>query len=121
MCCPVSPLSRAGRDGSPPSVDKSFSGKQGAHIDVLINTTAFAMGEITPGGATPAGWSVSVLEQLDVPVLQAIASGMMQHQWEQSARGLNPLDAAMNVVLPEFDGRIITVPLSSQPPARRMN
>ena len=89
-----------------------FSGEQGAHIDVLINTTAFAMGEITPGGATPAGWSVSVLEQLNVPVLQAITSGMMQHQWEQSARGLNPLDAAMNVVLPEFDGRIITVPLS---------
>ncbi|MDD4905425.1 MAG: cobaltochelatase subunit CobN, partial [Methylobacter tundripaludum] len=74
--------------------------------------TAFAMGEITPGGATPAGWSVSVLEHLNVPVLQAITSGMMQHQWEQSARGLNPLDAAMNVVLPEFDGRIITVPLS---------
>ncbi len=89
-----------------------FSGEHGAHIDVLINTTAFAMGEITPGGATPAGWSVSVLEQLNVPVLQAITSGMMQQQWEQSARGLNPLDAAMNVVLPEFDGRIITVPLS---------
>ncbi|TAN71323.1 MAG: cobaltochelatase subunit CobN [Methylobacter sp.] len=104
---------RAGRsDNALPIALNYFSGEQGAHIDVLINTTAFAMGEITPGGATPAGWSVSVLEQLNVPVLQAITSGMMQHQWEQSARGLNPLDAAMNVVLPEFDGRIITVPLS---------
>ncbi|MDO9424984.1 MAG: cobaltochelatase subunit CobN [Methylobacter sp.] len=104
---------RAGHnDNAMPSALQYFSGNQGAHIDVLINTTAFAMGEITPGGATPAGWSVSVLERLNVPVLQAITSGMMQHQWEQSARGLNPLDAAMNVVLPEFDGRIITVPLS---------
>ncbi|MDP1666897.1 MAG: cobaltochelatase subunit CobN [Methylobacter sp.] len=104
---------RAGRsDDALPTALQYFSGEQGAHIDVLINTTAFAMGEITPGGATPAGWSVSVLEQLNVPVLQAITSGMMQQQWEQSARGLNPLDAAMNVVLPEFDGRIITVPLS---------
>jgi len=104
---------RAGHsDDDLPTALRYFSGEQGAHIDVLINTTAFAMGEITPGGATPAGWSVSVLEQLNVPVLQAITSGMMQHQWEQSARGLNPLDAAMNVVLPEFDGRIITVPLS---------
>ncbi|MGZ8172335.1 cobaltochelatase subunit CobN [Methylobacter sp.] len=104
---------RAGHnDNALPIALSYFSGEQGAHIDVLINTTAFAMGEITPGGATPAGWSVSVLEQLNVPVLQAITSGMMQHQWEQSARGLNPLDAAMNVVLPEFDGRIITVPLS---------
>ncbi len=104
---------RAGQnDNTLPTALGYFSGKQGAHIDVLINTTAFAMGEITPGGSTPAGWSVAVLEQLNVPVLQAITSGMMQQQWEQSARGLNPLDAAMNVVLPEFDGRIITVPLS---------
>ena len=94
------------------SGDQYFSGNKLAHIDVLINTTSFAMGEITPGGPTPAGWSVSVLERLNLPVLQAITSGMMQRQWEQSARGLNPLDAAMNVVLPEFDGRIITVPLS---------
>ena len=83
-----------------------------AGIDVLINTTSFAMGEITPGGPTPAGWSVDVLEALDVPVLQAITSGMTLPQWEQSGRGMNPLDAAMNVVLPEFDGRIITVPVS---------
>jgi cobaltochelatase CobN len=81
-------------------------------IDVLINTTAFAMGEITAGGPTPAGWSVGVLERLNVPVLQAITSGMAEQQWQQSARGMNPLDAAMNVVLPEFDGRIITVPIS---------
>jgi cobaltochelatase CobN len=95
-----------------PSALRYFNSEQSAHIDVLINTTSFAMGEITPGGATPAGWSVAVLEQLNVPVLQAITSGMIQTQWAQSARGLNPLDAAMNVVLPEFDGRIITVPLS---------
>lgn len=81
-------------------------------IDVLINTTAFAMGEITAGGSTPAGWSVGVLERLNLPVLQAITSGMAETQWQQSARGMNPLDAAMNVVLPEFDGRIITVPIS---------
>ncbi|NUT61829.1 cobaltochelatase subunit CobN [Herbaspirillum sp. C9C3] len=81
-------------------------------VDLIINTTSFAMGEITAGGVTPAGWSVSVLEQLDRPVLQAITSGMTQDQWQHSTRGMNPLDAAMNVVLPEFDGRIIGVPLS---------
>ncbi|WP_334168738.1 cobaltochelatase subunit CobN [Methylobacter sp.] len=108
----TSSLRASHSDATLPIALSYFSGEQSAHIDVLINTTAFAMGEITPGGATPAGWSVAVLEQLNVPVLQAITSGMMQNQWEQSARGLNPLDAAMNVVLPEFDGRIITVPLS---------
>jgi cobaltochelatase CobN len=84
-------------------------------VDLLINTTSFAMGEITAGGVTPAGWSVSVLEQLDRPVLQAITSGMTQDQWQHSTRGMNPLDAAMNVALPEFDGRIIGVPLSFKP------
>jgi cobaltochelatase CobN len=95
-----------------PTALRYFSGAHGAPIDVLINTTAFAMGEITAGGMTPAGWSVAALEKLNVPVLQAITSGMTQQLWAQSARGLNPLDAAMNVVLPEFDGRIITVPVS---------
>ncbi len=105
---------RAGSDNGTalPTALRYFCGLQGAHIEVLINTTAFAMGEITPGGPTPAGWSVSVLEQLNVPVLQAITSGMTEAQWRLSTRGLNPLDAAMNVVLPEFDGRIITVPMS---------
>ncbi|PKO83019.1 MAG: cobaltochelatase subunit CobN [Betaproteobacteria bacterium HGW-Betaproteobacteria-11] len=103
----------SGDDGTQlPTALRYFRNDQGSLVDVLINTTSFAMGEITPGGATPAGWSVSVLEQLDLPVLQAITSGMMYGSWEQSARGLNPLDAAMNVVLPEFDGRIVTVPLS---------
>ena len=82
------------------------------YVDVLINTTSFAMGEITSDGTTLANWSVSMLEQLNVPVLQAITSGMLLGQWQQSTRGLNPLDATMNVMLPEFDGRIISVPMS---------
>ena len=105
---------RAGSDNgtSLPTALHYFSGVDGSHIDVLINTTAFAMSDISQDAFTPAGWSVSVLEQLNVPVLQAITSGMTKEQWQMSTRGLNPLDAAMNVVLPEFDGRIITVPLS---------
>ncbi|MEE9413563.1 MAG: cobaltochelatase subunit CobN, partial [Methylococcales bacterium] len=67
-------------------------------VDVLINTTSFAMSEITNGDTTLAGWSVGALEQLNVPVLQAITSGMLFEQWQQSTRGLNPLDAAMNVI-----------------------
>jgi cobaltochelatase CobN len=82
---------------------------------VLINTTSFAMGEVNAEGATSASWAVEAFEQLDIPVLQAITSSMTQAQWEQSERGLNPLDTAMNVALPEFDGRIIGVPVSFKP------
>ncbi|QDD65054.1 cobaltochelatase subunit CobN [Herbaspirillum seropedicae] len=101
-------VSAGGGQALPPALQYFGAGQ----VDLIINTTSFAMGEITAGGVTPAGWSVSVLEQLDLPVLQAITSGMTQAQWQHSTRGMNPLDAAMNVVLPEFDGRIIGVPLS---------
>jgi cobaltochelatase CobN len=85
-------------------------------IDVLITTISFAMGDVNPDGPTPSGWSVDALAALDVPVLQAICAGTTRWQWEASPRGLNPLDTAMNVVLPEFDGRIITVPISFKEP-----
>jgi cobaltochelatase CobN len=37
---------------------------------------------------------------------------MPQGAWEGSRRGLSSLDTAVNVAIPEFDGRIITVPVS---------
>ena len=89
-----------------------FCTEQGPLIDVLVNTVSFAMSDVNPDGPTSAGWSVEALQQLDVPVLQAITSGMARGPWESSSRGLNPLDTAMNVAIPEFDGRIITVPIS---------
>ncbi|MDW8325006.1 MAG: cobaltochelatase subunit CobN [Anaerolineales bacterium] len=68
-------------------------------MDALISTVSFAM---SPEAAAQARF----------PVLQAITSGMTREQWLAAQRGLGPLDTAMNVVLPEFDGRVITVPIS---------
>jgi cobaltochelatase CobN len=82
------------------------------NADVLISTLSFALGEVNTGSVTLAGESVGSLEQLGIPVLQAIASGMPRGAWEGSRRGLNSLDTAVNVAIPEFDGRIITVPIS---------
>ena len=50
--------------------------------------------------------------RLGIPVIQAIASGMPRGAWEISRRGLNALDTAVNVAIPEFDGRIISTPIS---------
>jgi cobaltochelatase CobN len=80
--------------------------------DVLISTLSFALGEVNTGSVSPAGEAVSALEELGIPVLQAIASGMPRGAWEGSRRGLSSLDTAVNVAIPEFDGRIITVPIS---------
>ncbi|WP_174238674.1 cobaltochelatase subunit CobN [Pedobacter sp. L105] len=76
-------------------------------IDVLVNTVSFAMQDSNSGDI-----GENILSKLDVPILQAITSGMSRGAWESSSRGLNPLDTAMNVAIPEFDGRIITVPIS---------
>ena len=80
--------------------------------DVLITAMSFAMGTVNPDGPTMSGWSVEQLLTLDVPVLQAITAASSRTAWEVSGRGLGPLDTAMNVAIPEFDGRIITVPIS---------
>jgi cobaltochelatase CobN len=90
-----------------------FVDEQGQPIvDVIITAMSFALGSIDPREAHSNVWETSSLAALNVPVLQAITASSSRGQWERSARGLTPLDTAMNVALPEFDGRIITVPLS---------
>lgn len=94
-------------DSGWPAAFQFFKNTEGVIIDVLVNTVSFAMQD---GNAVNS--NEDILQQLDVPILQAITSGMGRGAWESSPRGLNPLDTAMNVAIPEFDGRIITVPIS---------
>src|SRR5476651_2778965 len=54
----------------------------------------------------------TILDQADVPVLQVVLSGSARSAWSDSARGLSPSDLAMNVVLPELDGRLLTRAIS---------
>ena len=42
-------------------------------------------------------------------------------EWLKSPRGLNPLDTAMNVAIPEFDGCIITLPILCMAPVDKRN
>jgi len=77
---------------------------------VILNTTAFsAMREDDS----------TVLDAADAPVLQVVLSGSAQEAWAASSRGLSPADLAMNVVLPELDGRLLTRAISfkSEAPA----
>jgi len=66
--------------------------------DVVLNTTAFSARR-DDGGA--------VLDGADAAVLQVIQSGSTGDAWAASDRGLGAADLAMNVVLPEVDGRIL--------------
>ena len=82
-------------------------------VDCIINTMGLAMSDLSQEGPTIAtGWSVDLLDALDVPIIQGIVSTGSRQEWEESSLGLGPIDTAMNIALPEFDGRIITVPVS---------
>lgn len=102
------PEGEEARPGAFPSALRYFAPDSGIPVDVLISTMSFALGSI----AGDAGdWSADVLSALGVPVLQAVAASTERDQWLASSRGLTPLDTAMNIAIPEFDGRIITVPV----------
>jgi cobaltochelatase CobN len=84
-----------------------------SRVDVLISTLSFTVANLSDGTHTEAsGAVVDLLERLDVPVLQAVLCTSSSAEWEASSAGLTPRDTAMNVVLPEFDGRINTVAIS---------
>ncbi|MBV9489717.1 MAG: cobaltochelatase subunit CobN [Verrucomicrobia bacterium] len=54
---------------------------------------------------------VSVFEQIDCPVLQVPVSASPCATWLRNPAGLPPAEVAMNVALPEIDGRVLgTVP-----------
>jgi len=77
--------------------------------DVILNATGFS--RATPGETyAPA---------FDTPELQVIFSGGTEAAWRGGTRGLNPRDIAMNIALPEVDGRLITRAVSFKTAAAR--
>ncbi|UWU45529.1 CobN/Magnesium Chelatase [Limnospira platensis C1] len=74
---------------------------------LLINTTSFSISSLDNSDLPSAP-----LFSLDIPTLQAILSGISEQRWQSSPLGLPPRDVAMNIALPEVDGRIITRPIS---------
>ncbi|MBT6094088.1 MAG: cobaltochelatase subunit CobN [Rhodospirillaceae bacterium] len=90
--------------------------------DVILNATGFAYSppgiervrgpyDCTPGddGECEAG----------PPVLQIVFSGGNADGWREGMRGLSARDIAMNVALPEVDGRVLTRAVSFKGLARR--
>ncbi|WKB55595.1 cobaltochelatase subunit CobN [Eleftheria terrae] len=71
-------------------------------VDLVLNSTAFAAlsGEL----AEPLAG--------DAPVLQVLVAGSARDDWLADPQGLRPRDIAMQVALPEVDGRIVTRAIS---------
>ncbi|WP_219418907.1 cobaltochelatase subunit CobN [Pseudonocardia nigra] len=83
--------------------------------DALVATVLAAGGtraaDASAGGEEDS-WDAGALATLDVPVLQGLCLTTSRATWAASDAALSPMDAAMQVAIPEFDGRLITVPFS---------
>src|SRR6266498_1127007 len=88
----------------------ALSGNTG-FVDVLCEAIEAAGAKAGAGGDDDA-WSVAALAELDVPVVQALCLTSSRQAWQDSTAALSPMDAAMQVAIPEFDGRLISVPFS---------
>ncbi|MBX2813332.1 MAG: cobaltochelatase subunit CobN [Myxococcales bacterium] len=76
-------------------------------LAAVVNATAFsAQG---PQGTTP-------FDTFQCPIFQVALSTSQESQWAVSDRGLSPTDLAMNVTLPEIDGRIFAGVVSFKEP-----
>ena len=90
-------------------------------IELLVTADTLIVTVLAAGGATPAtasaggdddAWNIERLAALDVPILQGLCLTSSRADWAATDDGLSPLDVATQVAVPEFDGRIITVPFS---------
>ncbi|RJQ82844.1 cobaltochelatase subunit CobN [Pseudonocardiaceae bacterium YIM PH 21723] len=87
--------------------------------DTVIATVLAAGGSV-PAQASAGGdedsWDAGALAELDIPVIQGLCLTSTRAAWAASDAALSPLDAAMQVAIPEFDGRLISVPFSFKEP-----
>jgi cobaltochelatase CobN len=77
---------------------------------VILNATGFS---------ASAGSGGDPLANADCPVLQVVFAGADEESWRRGTRGLGARDLAMNVALPEIDGRILSRAVSFKAPLGR--
>jgi cobaltochelatase CobN len=78
---------------------------------VILNATGFSV--------RAAGAGDDPLAAADCPILQVVFSGGDEQTWRSGTRGLGARDLAMNVALPEIDGRILSRAVSFKAPLGR--
>jgi len=83
-----------------------------ANPGAILNATGFSVSKPN------AERSDSPLERPGVPVFQVVFAGSNEEDWQDNLNGLSARDIAMNVALPEVDGRIITRAVSFKAEAR---
>jgi cobaltochelatase CobN len=90
-------------------------------LETLRTADAMVVTVLAAGGSRPAtasaggddgAWDVGELAALDIPVIQGLCLTSSRAVWAANDDGLSPLDVGNQVAIPEFDGRLISVPFS---------
>ncbi|WP_135504284.1 cobaltochelatase subunit CobN [Roseovarius aestuariivivens] len=90
------------------TLDHLFSA---APPDVILNATSFAVGSPHDGDNGPQN-PFTLPSANDAPVFQCVLAGSTEESWATGLSGLTARDIAMNVALPEVDGRILARAIS---------
>ncbi|BDC36556.1 MAG: magnesium chelatase subunit H [Candidatus Methanoliparum thermophilum] len=78
-------------------------------VDTVVSFLLFRMNGGPIGGDPKL--TLDVLKKLDVPVINASPMYLEETQrWQESERGLSPIEVIMQVILPELDGCIEPIP-----------
>jgi magnesium chelatase subunit H len=87
-----------------PAIETFLSGADDLpKADVMLNTMGFPLVG-GPAGTRPEQ-AVEALHQMDVGYLDMIPLGFQRvEDWQSNSVGLNPMQVAMNIALPELDG-----------------
>ena len=89
-----------------PAISRYFTDGRGrGTIDAMINLTGFSL--VGGPAYNDANAAQDVLRGLDVPylTLQTLEFQTID-EWKRDARGLNPLQATLQIAIPELDGAI---------------
>ncbi|MDR1872072.1 MAG: cobaltochelatase subunit CobN [Deltaproteobacteria bacterium] len=95
-----------GNPGSGFVVDKFFLDENGnSRIDVLLDLMGMSM-------CLMDETYKPILPKLDVPVIQGICAYSPRAAWAESFQGLSTMEVTHSAAMPEFDGKLITVPIA---------
>ncbi|MGJ3239688.1 MAG: magnesium chelatase subunit H [Anaerolineae bacterium] len=89
-----------------PAIDTFFAGNDDSHlpkVDLMLNTVGFPLVG-GPAGTQPE-LARDALQQIDVGYFDMIPLGFQRvEDWQADEVGLNPMQVALNIALPELDG-----------------
>src|SRR3954469_15931796 len=90
-------------------------------LEALRTADALVVAVLAAGGSRPAtaqaggddgAWAAGAPAALAVRVFQGLCLTRSREEWRADDDGLSPLDVGNQVAIPEFDGRLISVPFS---------